>query len=271
MTTDQNARSGSDAAESRGPSRTSRRTVGQQAGSFLKELVFVVVGALVVSSLLRAFVGQMFIIPSQSMESTLLIGDRVVVEKITDFERGDVVVFEDPGHWLADEPVEDPGPFDRVLEFVGIPTASTPGHLIKRVIGLPGDRVICCDSEGRVTVNGYALDETSYLYVNADGSQVAPSDVTFEVVVPRDKIFVMGDHRDLSADSRCHLSDSSTDQPRGGVAFVPEELVVGPAFAIAAPFSRAGRLQHPATFDGVPAPTEPAPAKATIEPAGVTC
>ena len=124
---------------------------------------------------------------------------------------------------------------------------------------------------GRVTVNGYALDETSYLYVNFDGSQVAPSDVTFEVVVPRGKIFVMGDHRDLSADSRCHLSDSSTNQPRGGVAFVPEDLVVGPAFAVAAPFSRAGRLHHPATFDGVPAPTEPAPAKASIEPAGVTC
>ena len=122
MTTDQNARSGSDAAESRGPSRPSRRTVGQQAGSFLKELVFVVVGALVVSSLLRAFVGQMFIIPSQSMESTLLIGDRVVVQKITDFDRGDVVVFEDPGGWLDEEPVAQPGPFDRVLEFIGVPT-----------------------------------------------------------------------------------------------------------------------------------------------------
>jgi signal peptidase I len=271
LTTDQNARSGSDAAQSRGSSRSGRRSVGRQAGSFLKELVFVVVGALVVSSLLRAFVGQMFIIPSQSMESTLLIGDRVVVEKITDFDRGDVVVFEDPGHWLADEPVAAPGPFDRVLEFVGVPTASTPGHLIKRVIGLPGDRVICCDDRGRMTVNGYALDETSYLYVNPDGSQVAPSDVTFEVVVPRDKIFVMGDHRDLSADSRCHLSDSSTDQPRGGVAFVPEELVVGPAVAIAAPFDRAQRLRHPATFDGVPAAAEPAPDMATIEPAGVTC
>ena len=89
------------------------------------------------SSLLRAFVGQMFIIPSESMENTLLVGDRVVVQKITDFDRGDVVVFRDPGGWLS-EPVGDPGPFDRVLEFVGVPTQSTPGHLIKRVIGLPG-------------------------------------------------------------------------------------------------------------------------------------
>jgi signal peptidase I len=98
--------------------------------AFLKELVFVVVGAIIVSSLLRAFVGQMFIIPSQSMESTLLIGDRVVVQKITDFHRGDVVVFKDPADWLGDEPTEDPSVTDRVLEFIGIPTASSPGHLI---------------------------------------------------------------------------------------------------------------------------------------------
>jgi len=239
-------------------------------GGFVKELVFVVVGALIVSSLLRAFVGQMFIIPSQSMESTLLIGDRVVVEKITDFERGDVVVFEDPGHWLADEPVSEPGPFDRVLEFIGIPTASTPGHLIKRVVGLPGDRVVCCDDDDRITVNGYALDEASYLY-GTGRSQVEPSDVRFKVVVPKDRIFVLGDHRDLSADSRCHLADVSTDGPRGSVAFVPEDLVVGPAFAIAAPFDRARLLHRPATYDGVPAPTEPAPDRAVIEPAGVTC
>ena len=102
----------------------------------------------------------MFIIPSQSMENTLLIGDRVVVQKITDFHRGDVVVFKDPADWLGDEPTEDPTPVDRILEFVGIPTASSPGHLIKRVIGMPGDTVVCCDDSGRLTVNGTALDET---------------------------------------------------------------------------------------------------------------
>jgi signal peptidase I len=267
LTTDQDARS----AAAAGGTPRPRRTAGQQATSFLKELVFVVVGALVVSSLLRAFVGQMFIIPSQSMESTLLIGDRVVVQKITDFHRGDVVVFEDPGGWLADEPVAEPGPFDKVLEFVGIPTASTPGHLIKRVIGMPGDRVVCCDDEGRLSVNGQPLDETSYLYVNPGGDQVAPSDVRFEVVVPRDRIFVMGDHRDLSADSRCHLNDVWPDLPRGGIAFVPESLVVGPAFAVAAPFDRAQRLRTPATFADVPAPSAPAPDRAVIEPAGVSC
>lgn len=268
MTTDQNARSDSPAAD---PPKPARPSAGRQAASFGRELLFVVVGAIVVSSLLRAFVGQMFIIPSESMESTLLKGDRVVVQKITDFHRGDVVVFEDPGGWLPDEPVADPGPVARVLEFIGVPTKSTPGHLIKRVIGMPGDTVVCCDDQGRLTVNGYALDETSYLYTNPNGTPVIPSDVRFTVVVPKGRIFVMGDHRDLSADSRCHLSDSSTTEPRGYVAFVPEDLVVGPAFGIAAPFDRAKRLRVPATFAGVPPPKEPAPDKPTIQPAGVSC
>jgi signal peptidase I len=242
----------------------------QRFTSFLKELVFVVVGALIVSSLLRAFVGQMFIIPSESMENTLLVGDRVVVQKITGFSRGDIVVFSDPGDWLGDEPLADRGPLDAALEFIGFPTASSPGHLIKRVIGLPGDKVVCCDSDGRITVNDVALDERSYLYTDPDGVQVAPSEVRFEVVVPAGRLFVMGDHRDLSADSRCHLSDQSLEY-RGSPAFVPEDLVVGPAFAVAAPFNRAALLERPSTFDNVPATTGPAPAEAVIKPATVTC
>lgn len=236
----------------------------------LKEVVFVVVGAIIVSSLLRAFVGQMFIIPSQSMENTLLVGDRVVVQKVTDFHRGDVVVFKDPADWLGDEPSEDPSTVDRILEFVGIPTASSPGHLIKRVIGMPGDTVVCCDDSGRLTVNGQALDEADYLYTDSSGTQVAPSEVEFTVVVPEDHIFVMGDHRDLSADSRCHLSDVST-QGRGQTAFVPVSDVVGPAFGIVSPFDRAKRLRVPATFADVPAPTKPAPVRGEIKPAGVSC
>jgi signal peptidase I len=243
---------------------------GGRALSFLRELLIVVVGAVIVSSLLRAFVGQMFIIPSESMESTLLRGDRVVVQKITDFDHGDVVVFRDPGGWLSDT-VEERRPFDRVLEFVGVPTRSTPGHLIKRVIGLPGDTVVCCDDENRITVNGQSLDESRYLYVDSDGVQVNPSDVRFEVVVPAGRIFVMGDHRDVSADSRCHLADLSTTGNRGEVAFVPLDNVVGPAFAIAAPFDRTSRLHRPATFADLPRPDEPAPVKAVIKPEGVSC
>ena len=246
-------------------------TMGRRAWAFTRELLIVVIGAVVVSSLLRAFVGQMFIIPSQSMENTLLVGDRVVVQKLTDFQRGDVVVFSDPGGWLQEEPAGDPGPWDKVFEFIGLPTSSTPGHLIKRVIGMPGDKVVCCDSKGRIKVNGQSLDETSYLYTEPDGVQIHPSDVKFEVVVPKDRIFVMGDHRDLSADSRCHLSDLSTRQGTGQAAFVPISQVVGPAFAIAAPFARAGRLQRPNTFTEVPDATEPPPKRAVIKPAGVNC
>jgi signal peptidase I len=248
-----------------------RTTAWHRLAAFVRELVFVVIGALVVSSLLRAFVGQMFIIPSESMENTLLVGDRVVVQKITGFSRGDVVVFEDPGGWLGSVPTGARGPLDSVLEFVGFPTASSPEHLIKRVIGLPGDKVVCCDADGRITVNGAALNESSYLYTSSDGEQVEPSTTEFEVVVPQGRVFVMGDHRDLSADSRCHLSDLSTGGPRGAAAFVPEDLVVGPAFAIAAPLSRAEILHRPATFDSVPGPAAPAPAKAVIKPAGVSC
>lgn len=246
------------------------RTIGRRAWGFTRELLIVVVGAIVVSSLLRAFVGQMFIIPSQSMENTLLVGDRVIVEKLTNFQRGDVVVFSDPGGWLEDDPA-DPAPWDKVFEFIGLPTKSTPGHLIKRVIGMPGDKVMCCTSKGRITVNGYPLDERSYLYTDPANEQVNPSDVRFEVIVPKDHIFVMGDHRDLSADSRCHLSDLSTNQGIGQAAFVPISLVVGPAFAIAAPFDRTERLQRPATFAKVPAPHEPAPVRGVIKPAGVHC
>jgi signal peptidase I len=102
------------------------QTVGRRAWAFTRELLIVVIGAVVVSSLLRAFVGQMFIIPSQSMENTLLVGDRVVVEKLTDFQRGDVVVFSDPGGWLQDEPADEPGSMGQLLEFIGLPTKSTP-------------------------------------------------------------------------------------------------------------------------------------------------
>ena len=256
--------------------RASRRqkkpqTVGGRAWGFTRELLIVVIGAVVVSSLLRAFVGQMFIIPSQSMENTLLVGDRVVVEKLTDFHRGDVVVFSDPGGWLQDEPADNPAPWDKLLEFIGLPTKSTPGHLIKRVIGMPGDKIVCCTSKGRITVNGQALNESSYLYTDHDGNQVNPSDVKFEVVVPKDRIFVMGDHRDLSADSRCHLSDLSTNQGIGQAAFVPISLVVGPAFAIAAPLDRTSRLRRPSTFEKVPDPSGPPPSRAVIKPAGVSC
>ncbi|CAA9413281.1 MAG: Signal peptidase I [uncultured Propionibacteriaceae bacterium] len=246
-------------------------TGGQRFSTFLREMVLVVVGAIIVSSLLRAFVGQMFIIPSGSMENTLLIGDRVVVQKITSFERGDVVVFADPGDWLGGQALAARGPVGQVFEFIGVLPDTSTEHLIKRVIGMPGDTVVCCDDKGRITVNGQPLEEESYLYTDPSGTTVSPSEIEFKVVVPQRRIFVMGDHRDASADSRCHLSDISTTQRKGQVAFVPIADVVGPAFAVAAPFSRAKMLHSPPTFSTIPAPTAPAPDEAVIKPEGVSC
>ncbi len=259
-----------DADGSAGAARSEPRSLGRRAGSLLKELVVVVVLGLVVSTLLRTFVFQMFEIPSESMENTLMIGDRVAVQKITPFQRGDVVVFADPGGWLpALEPTERT-PVEQGLEFVGILPNSSDQYLIKRVIGMPGDTVVCCDTEDRLLVNGQPLNEQTYLFDDGSGP-VAPSDITFEVTVPADRIFVMGDHRNASADSRCHLSDRGPDGEVGLNAFVPTSDVVGVAFAVTYPFDRFGAMRRPATFDSVPVAPTPAPAEPRIEPAGIVC
>ena len=114
----------------------------------------VVIGALLVSIVLRAFVGQMFIIPSQSMENTLLVGDRVVVQKITTSSAARSSCSPTPADGSVRPVRPNPSTFDKLLDLVGIPTAASAGHLIKRVIGTPGDKVVCCDEQGRITVNG---------------------------------------------------------------------------------------------------------------------
>ena len=129
--------------------------------AFFKELSAVVVGAVIVAALLRGFVGQMFLIPSISMENTLKNQDRVLVEKLTATERGEVMVFKDPGGWLTGTQSEERGPIGKVFQFVGVLPDTSTEHLIKRVVGLPGDHLICCDADGRLTVNGQPLDETS--------------------------------------------------------------------------------------------------------------
>lgn len=245
------------------------RTVGDKIGSLLKELVIVVVGALIIAALIRAFVGQMFLVPSGSMEHTLDVGDRIAVQKITDFKRGDVVVFKDPNHWLGDEEsTPERGPIGKGLEWIGVLPNTSSEYLVKRAIGLPGDHVVCCDNSGRITVNGTALEESGYLYSD-EGRQSKPSDLPFDVVVPRDRIWVMGDHRDDSADSRCHLQDQSADGEYMS-AFVPEKDVVGPVFAIVAPFSRSTLVKRPPTFDAVPEGKDP-PAKAEVGTPNVRC
>ena len=131
---------------------------------------------------------------------------------------------------------------------------------------MPGDVVECCDNQGRLMVNGQPLDEP-YL---REGLPAAS--VPFKVVVPEGRVFVMGDNRNASRDSRCHLATITNDgEPRGMRAFVPLENVVGPAELRIAPLDRFGRMTRPDTFALVPAPKEPAPKKPVIEPAGVSC
>lgn len=235
----------------------------QHVLAFFKELTAVVVGAVIVASLLRGFVGQMFLIPSVSMENTLQVDDRVVVEKVSPIKRGEVIVFQDPGGWLTGTTPRERGPIGKAFQFVGVLPDTSTEHLIKRVIGLPGDRVICCDGAGRVTVNGHALDETSYL-IAPYGAPIAPPAIKFDVVVPAGHFFVMGDNRDHSRDSRCHLNDVQGGLAKGQTAFVSEDLVVGRAIAVVWPFDRRHRLPVPDTFETVPAGTQPAPDLARI-------
>ncbi len=245
------------------PTKTDAAKPAHRSGfaAAAREFVLIVVGALIVSSILRAFVGQMFIIPSESMENTLLVGDRVVVEKITDVKRGDVVVFEDPGGWLgAEESGQKRGSVGRFFEVVGLLPDSSHGHLIKRLIGMPGDKVECCDTKGRLLVNGQPLDETSYLYPGDAASQME-----FQVTVPAGRIFVMGDHRSASGDSRVHLQDVDAEGGNpGDAAFVPLDKVTGRAILVVWPAGRWDKLGVPDTFKAVPAAAGPPPAKPSI-------
>lgn len=210
----------------------------------VRDAAFVVLVAVVVSALLRAFVLQAFMVPTGSMRETIDPDQRILVTKFGDVERGEVVVFEDPGDWLAlqDGGTEPPGPVRSGLEWVGLLPSSADDHLVKRVVGMPGDRVVCCDNRGRMSVNGQALEEESYLFPGDE-----PSDTEFDVTVPRATMWVMGDHRSNSGDSRCHLND--------GTAFVPLDLVTGRAVANIWPLDDLSGLGAPQTYRTVPTPS----------------
>ncbi|MDO5067162.1 MAG: signal peptidase I [Propionibacteriaceae bacterium] len=255
-------------AQAKGESKAPR-SLGRRVLGGVGEIAVIIIGALVISTLLRSFVAQMFVIPSGSMENTLQIGDRVLVSKFGGFQRGDVVVFADPGTWLPENTKESTA-LEQTLEFIGVLPNSGEEYLIKRVVGMPGDRVKCCTTEGEVTVNGAALEESSYLYTES-GVQVAPSSVTFDVVVPKDHVFVMGDHRNSSADSRCRLEQEGPDGNQGSGAFVPTKKVVGAAVAIVAPLNRLATFQVPKAYENVPAPEDSPPEKAIIIEAPPGC
>jgi signal peptidase I len=206
----------------------------------IRDLVVIVLLALVASSLVRAFVMQPFSVPTGSMEHTIQTHQRILVGKVGQIERGEVVVFVDPGGWLPPSGSE-PGLLRRGLEWAGLAPSSAENHLVKRVIGMPGDRVVCCDERGRVSVNDQPLDEGSYLF---DGD--APSRSPFDVTVPDGSMWVMGDHRSNSGDSRCHLAD--------GTGFVSLDLVTGRAVATVWPLDELHALGVPSTFDTIPEP-----------------
>jgi signal peptidase I len=216
---------GSGPDEPEKPEEPQRRKRG-----FWRELPVLLVIAVGVAVIVRSFVLQTFWIPSESMQNTLLINDKVLVNKLIYYirspHRGEVVVFEAPPSWHS----------------------GTDEDIIKRIIGEPGDHVVCCDDRGRITVNDRPIDEP-YLY-GTGGVTDKPSERPFDVVVPKGRYWMMGDHRSNSADSREHYFRQNDVV----AATVPEDFVIGRAFVIFWPTGHAGWLTVPDTFDSVPDP-----------------
>ncbi len=220
---------------------------------FIRDLLIIFVVAVLVSFLIKTYLIRSFYIPSQSMEQTLLVDDRIIVNELVPdvmpLSRGDVVVFQDPGGWLTARPEPDQPPLvaaaDWFLSLVGLSASDSNDHLIKRVIGLPGDHVVCCNALGQVSINGVPLDEP---YITLPDGETEASGDDFDVVVPDDALWVMGDNRYNSKDSRYNQ-----DTPLEG--FVPVENLVGRAFVISWPIDRWSWLgDYPEVFAGIPDP-----------------
>jgi len=220
------------------------RSRGNSVLLFLRDVVIIVAAALVISFLIKTFLIRSFYIPSESMQSTLQVNDRIIVNQLVPdmvpIERGDIVVFRDPGGWLPERVEQPQAPLDAavdwVLQIIGLSTSDSDEHLVKRVIGLPGDRIVCCNDLGQLSVNGVPIDEP-YVQLPADTTDVSGRD--FQEDIPEGTIWVMGDNRYDSSDSRFN-----------GV--VPIDDVVGRAFVISWPVERWQWLDNPPlTFDGV--------------------
>jgi signal peptidase I len=203
----------------------------RKKGSLLKELPILVVVALVVSLFIKTFAVQFFYIPSGSMENTLQIKDRVAVNKVPflskSISRGDVVVFRDPDNWLPEIIDYDTNKYvakaKSALVAVGVLPNPAKQYLVKRVVGVEGDHIVCCTKGGNLTINDVEVTEP-YIY---GGNK--PSEMKFDVTVPEGKIWVMGDHRGASADSRYHQEDINK-------GFVPLSRVTGRVVAVIWPF-----------------------------------
>ncbi|WP_311765369.1 signal peptidase I [Streptomyces zingiberis] len=246
--------------------RLAQRIKRRRRRSAIREVPILLTVAVLIALGLKTFLLQAFVIPSGSMEQTIQIGDRVLVDKLTPWfgskpQRGDVVVFQDPGGWLEGEQLpsdEDPVVIKQgkeLLSFIGLLPSDDEQDLIKRVVAVGGDTVRCCDGDGRVTVNGTAIIEP---YLHPGNS---PSEQRFDVKVPPGRLFVMGDHRSNSADSRFHL-----DETAGGT--VPEDLVVGRAMVIAWPLGHWSKLEETETYASVPDRAGTATPAAAVVPRG---
>ena len=217
----------------------------------------VIAVAVLLAVVLKAFFVEAFFIPSPSMQPLLVKDDKILVEKVSYWgsgtpQRGDVVVFEDPGDWLM--PSEKAGPTGPVPSALGrIGLLPTGGHLVKRVIGVAGDTIVCCDDHGRIEVNGKPLDEKGFIAPQQDCDGPEPHTCHWSAgPVPAHHLFVLGDNRGDSADSAWHLCANQQLACRPGDEYVDTSLVVGRVFARVWPASRFELVHRPATFDGVP-------------------
>lgn len=226
------------------------RGAGRQVLGFLRDVVIIVVAALVISFLIKTFLIRSFFIPSESMQPTLEVDDRIIVNQlvpeVVPVSRGDIVVFRDPGSWLRATPEQPRTPAeaasDWLLSLVGLSATDSDEHLVKRVIGVGGDRVVCCNDLGQLLINGVPINEP-YVRIPAGASDV--SGVDFQVTVPDGALWVMGDNRYESSDSRYNRTGD-------GEGFVPLDDVVGRAIVISWPLERWIWLDnYPLTFDGV--------------------
>jgi signal peptidase I len=204
-------------------------------GSLLREFPILIIVALAVSIVIKTFLVQFFFIPSGSMENTLQINDRVAVNKVPfigkSIKRGDVVVFRDPDNWLPEPYVGDQNKYLVVVKdaFVAVGVLPNPAkqYLVKRVIGVAGDKVECCSKDKKLMINGIEIDEP---YIFAGNTA---SDTDFNVTVPAGKVWVMGDHRGASADSRFHQDDINN-------GMVPTAKITGKVVGIIWPIKNLG-------------------------------
>ena len=225
-----------------------RRRKRSPLGAFIIELITIVALAILISFLVKTFLLRAFYIPSESMQPTLEVDDRIVVNLlapgIMEIERGDVVVFEDTRSWWGPGGSTESNPVQDALIFIGLLPDTSAHYVVKRVVGTEGDTVECCDESGRILVNGEPIDEP-YLYPGN-----APSDTPFEVTVPEGHVWLLGDHREASADSRAHVTE-----PNSGA--VPVEDIIGRTAAIIWPLDRmSGGGSDRDPFENVPDPVQ---------------